>query len=120
MTKTKRLKDFEERARAHPEDVFDLGDLGSFINIHPMSDETEILSRLGIKPSSCVIVDLYWKYQGDVRFVEIGTRKAYPQHELGMHARIDRYGYKNILVTVPQLKISSKLVAKILKDAAAV
>lgn len=115
-SRKKRVIDFEERARARPRDVCDLGELGCYVAIHPMSDETALLKRLKLSPDDCIGVDLYWKYQGDVRFVQVHGQGSLPLRPVGLYARLNTNGYINIEAVEPEKTVSSADVERLLRS----
>ena len=57
--KSLRLSDFADRAKA-PRAMFDAGQLGRYVAVHPIADESELLQELGMTPAECYKVDCYW------------------------------------------------------------
>jgi hypothetical protein len=113
-TKT-RLADFAARVNADPRGFRDAGELGCYITVNPMADETELLSQLGILASSCTKVDLYWKFANDVMFVQVQAKDFPATRTPGVYACKSPSGYTNIVVVVREPIISSKEVAEALR-----
>lgn len=115
MNNDERIADFATRAQWDHQALREIPGAGRYIAINPMADEAELLSTLGLGPSSCVKVDLYWECRGDVRFVQIETQGYTPQRAPGVYGRIAPSGYVNLVAIVAGLSISSELVSDTLK-----
>lgn len=114
--RTKRLRDFMERVSEDPGGVRMCGDLGRYVAINPLSDDRDLLSHLKLDATTCIKVDLYWEYRGDVMFVQIMTRGYAPMRAIGLHVRMASSGYVNIVAVVPDDFVDSLLVKRVLKD----
>lgn len=108
MNRKERLAEFAERVAADPGAVRDSSDCGRYLAVNPMADEMELLEELGIKPSACNKVDLYWEYEDDVKFVEIQTEEYAAGRTPGIYARKAPSGYINIVVVVREPVISTE------------
>jgi hypothetical protein len=112
MSKRTRLQYFKQRAG---EDVHDIGEYGRFVTVNPMSDEQALLDRLGMDPESCIKVDLYWEYAGDVVFVQVQSVFYANERSPGTYARSADDGRLNIVIVVPDRAISSDCVLEHLR-----
>jgi hypothetical protein len=75
IAREKRLKDFEERKCDVVKNCFKTDGFDSeFVTIHPLADEDWWFEKFSESPAICEGVDLYWKFDGDVAFVEIYSR----------------------------------------------
>jgi hypothetical protein len=117
MRRSERIAQFDDRCKAEPSSVRIVEALGRFLPVNPMSDESALLSELGLSSSSCNKVDLYWEFQDDIRFVQIQAA-AYASRSPGMYARKSPSGYLNIVVVVPEAEVSSDIVVKALRGIA--
>ena len=73
--RAKRLNSFEERKGNEPKDYFKTNNFDSeFITVNPMADEDWWFEKFNESPEICKKVDLYWKYDDDVAFVEIWSK----------------------------------------------
>jgi hypothetical protein len=118
MTNEERVADFAERVEMEPEGVRSLAENGRYLSVHPMADEEDLLAALGIAASSCIKVDLYWEFAGDVRFVQIQTVAYAEVRPPGIYARVASTGRINVVIFVDDMTISSVVVADALKRAA--
>ena len=107
----KRLRDFEQRAKAERDSLREVPDLGSYVAVNPMADESELLKKLGMTRDTCIKVDLYWANRGDVMFVQVMTRSYAVSREAGLYARLTPTGYVNVVVVVPDDAIDSSIIA---------
>lgn len=107
MSKRARLADFKKRADGDPGSVYELGERGRFVAVHPMSDELRLLDRLAVRPQSCIVVDLYWEVGDDVVFVQIESAAYAEPRPIGTYIRQAGSGYLNVVVVVPDKSISS-------------
>src|SRR5262245_15599660 len=98
-----RLDDFRRRAAFDAESVFEDPSVGSYIAVHPMADENEVLTRLGLAPEACTRVDCYWKWDDDVYFLQIESTK-YLGNEPGLWARMSpgELPYVNLVAVVEE------------------
>jgi hypothetical protein len=110
MSKRARLADFKRRVGDSPDDVRTLGEHGRFVTVNPMSDEHELLKQLDLDPQSCLKVDLYWEYAGDVAFVEIQSTRYAGGRAPGTYVRQAPQGHLNVVIVVPDAAISSSCV----------
>ena len=96
--RTLRLEDFESRSKEDPTTIVHDALLGSYIAVNPMADEADLLARLGISSLECRKVDLYWKREGDVYFLQVETQE-YSKREPGVWARMSpgEPAYVNLL-----------------------
>lgn len=77
IAKAKRLKSFEERKGSEPKEYFKTNSFESeFIAVNPMADEDWWFEKFNKSPEICKKVDLYWKFDGDVAFVEIWSENV--------------------------------------------
>ncbi len=73
----RRLKVFEERKSDELRNYFKTSSFDSeFVTIHPMADEDWWFKKFNENPEICKSVDLYWKFDGDVAFVEIWSSEV--------------------------------------------
>jgi hypothetical protein len=80
-----------------------------------MADEILLLKKLEVDPQECDKVDLFWEFDGDVRFVEIrGISNAY--RPVGIYARLTDRGSVTIQVCIPEAAITSTLVESVLHE----
>jgi hypothetical protein len=71
----KLVEDFERRLRYDEEQ----GDFRHWLKrpgsmawlVHPTSDESDLLTELGIRPEDCRSADAYWRYRDSVYFVQL-------------------------------------------------
>lgn len=114
---TKRNRDFSQRAKADPAYVHLNDGIGRFLTINPMSDESGLLAALGIDASSCVKVDLYWEFNGDVVFVQIATESFSLGRGPGYYVRRAPSGYINLVAVVADRTVASDVVLRVLREA---
>jgi hypothetical protein len=110
--RSQRLQDFKTRAGAMP-----LGAGGEIVTIHPLADEPELVSRLGITPEECTSVDGYWCIGEDVVFLQLGTAKG-NLREPGLYARLASYPprHVNLVVVVDTPYITRAVLEKAARD----
>ena len=83
-----RLKDFNQRKRDDPSSVSYVPVYGwEYIAVHPMSDDTDLLTRLGMKPEQCIGVDCYWFVSGDMVFLQVYSKVSLSGREPGLYAQ---------------------------------
>ena len=111
-----RLKDFETRARVEPEAIFRDELLGTYIAIHPMADEDELLARLGVSREACAKVDCYWKHEGEVYFLQVET-SGYAHRDAGLWARISpgEPPYVNLVGVIEEHQVTRAAVHRIMR-----
>jgi hypothetical protein len=107
MSRSARLADFEQRVADDPSSVYELGDRGRFVTVHPMSDEQSLLDQLALPPQSCIAVDLYWQLGDDVVFVQFSSSSYPSPRPVGTYVRCGAGGYLNVVIVVPDQSISS-------------
>ncbi|MEL6343978.1 MAG: hypothetical protein AAFV53_12740 [Myxococcota bacterium] len=79
-------------------------------NIHPLSDETDLLERVGQPPESCTSVDLFWRTEADVHFVHITAGATSPSLEYFVRER----RLLEIAAQVPEPHIDRETVERVL------
>lgn len=76
-----RARDFAQRARFSPSDVESYGNW-QYIRVHPLADESELLSRIGVRPADCFVADA-WLYTGnDLLLLEVCSLTAHEPNRL--------------------------------------
>lgn len=84
--RAQRRSDFAARKKASPTEVYVVADRGwEYITVHPMANETNLLTSLGMKPADCTSVDCYWSAKKDVVFLQVAARGA-SHFEPGLYA----------------------------------
>ena len=68
-----RIEDFERRAKADPDAVHYDSELGRYLAVNPVADDTKLLQSLRVAASICTKVD-YWQRADDVSFVQVESR----------------------------------------------
>jgi hypothetical protein len=102
-TRKLRLEDFNQRKHFDPLSVSYVPLYGwEYIAVQPMSDEVELLGRLGMKPEQCIVVDCYWLIKSDVVFLQVYSQSLLNNREPGFYAQ---WWDKN----VPRLNLSAYL-----------
>jgi hypothetical protein len=80
-----RLKDFEDRIDYEIKNHYKTTNFNSeFITVHPMSDEIWWFQEYGGNLELIKSVDLYWKFDGDVAFVQIHSGKVLESEFFGL------------------------------------
>lgn len=75
VARAKRLNSFEERRSDQLKKYFKNNSFDSeFIPVNPMADEDWWFEKFNKSSKICKKVDLYWKFDGDVAFVEIWSK----------------------------------------------
>jgi hypothetical protein len=69
--KVERRRHFEALASEEGNGASPIAAGGEIVTVHPLADEYDLLSRLGIRPEECVSVDSYWSIDGDVVFLQL-------------------------------------------------
>jgi hypothetical protein len=110
MNAKDRIADFESRIKHDPGALKVISGAGRYFPVNPMADETELLLSLGILPSACVKVDLYWEYDKDIRFVQIQCESYSVKKVAGFYACKGPSGYVDFIVVVSEAFISSCIV----------
>lgn len=60
-----------------------------WIPVHPMSDDSDLLRRLQMKPSDCIRVDCYWDTGIDIIFLEtLAAQMSDIRPDPGVYARV--------------------------------
>jgi hypothetical protein len=67
MTTEELLTELHRYGKLQPSEKF------SYVTIHPLADETEILERLNMKPEQCFLCDSWWAIEDFMPLVEIFT-----------------------------------------------
>jgi hypothetical protein len=116
--KTRRRRDFEARAADEAQPPMTLAAGGEIVTIHPLADEQELLSRLGIRPEECRSVDGYWRVGGDVVFLQVSTADVAGVRSPGLYARIATYPprHVNLVVVVDVPYITRAVLEKAADD----
>lgn len=111
-----RLDEFDSRGRAEPSAVYHDEALGAYILIHPLADEENELSRLGMSSASCTKADCYWNYDQDVYFLQVETTN-YASREPGLWARISpgEPSYINLVGIVDDPVVTSSAMHRIMR-----
>ncbi len=96
----RRLRDFE--TRGEPTKLLSPSgeDLGLYIEVHPFSDDVDALAELSWSADRCRAVDLYWKVNQDVVFVQFWTRTGPWDRSPGYYARLRGAGPTELIVGV--------------------
>jgi hypothetical protein len=71
------------------------------------------------EPSACISVDLYWKREHDVVFVQILSPVVMPSRPIGHYVRLARSGFVDVMVIVPEDILDSSVVLQGLREIAA-
>ncbi len=110
-----RLADFDARARFDPEGLFEDASVGSYIAVHPMADEEEVLKRLGVTRDTCTSVDCYWKYDDDVYFLQVDSSTSNPR-ETGLWARTSEREphHVNLVAVVEEHDVTRETVHRVM------
>jgi hypothetical protein len=106
-----RVADFDLRMGDAATQVVGLQNLGRYIAVNPMADQTEQLQQLGIAADSCTKVDLYWHFRDDVWFIQVQARSYAMERAPGIYARRADSGYLNVVVVLAEELIASATVA---------
>lgn len=103
------------RAKADPDSVYRDSLLGTYIAVHPLADELELLQRLNVSPDSCTRVDCYWLYDDDVYFVQIEASK-YANRSIGLWGRLSpgEPAYTNLLGVVSEESVARSTVHRVM------
>lgn len=115
--RTMRLIDFEARKKAEPSSVIQVPDPNwEYIPIHPMSNDTELLKKLGIGPSDCIEVDCYWHVEDDIVFLQVLSKKSSKYRKPGLYARWSNGEppLLNLVAIVEHSSISQQIVEEIM------
>lgn len=80
------LNDFEERKDPDLSNVYSYKG-HEYITVHPMCDETKLLAELGLQPTDCTKVDLYWRIENQVFFLQVNSIKFWQDGRTGLFAR---------------------------------
>jgi len=114
-----RLVDFESRKKADPAGLVQVPDRGwEYITIHPMSNETALIKRLGLRQSDCTKVDCYWCVNSDVVFLQVLSQKDSTPHPPGLYARWSdgQPPILNLVAVVKHAAISQRIVEEVMSE----
>lgn len=107
----RRLRDFQ---RVWAKDAYSC-EYGSYWNVHPFADETEILERIEMKLEECVSVDLWWNYETDVALVTIDAGTPSSTLDVGVFG--SERPYPRIFAEITDSVVRRSDVPDILKQA---
>ena len=117
--RAKRVADFHRRWRYRPASIRTVPRTGwRYINIHPLSDEQEVLAKLGMRPEDCTHVDAYWEFGGDVAFLQLSSEGSAISRPKGLFARWDTHKRPPMLylyAVVPDPFISSRVMEHVMR-----
>lgn len=86
-----RLRDFKKRGSCGSEggDIYHHEKLThSYIPIHPLADDLDILEKLDLAKESCTWVDAYWNMGTDVSFIQVISKENTANNlEVGLYAQ---------------------------------
>jgi len=85
-----RLRDFEKRRSWNSENCEIYGHQGlsqSYIPLYPFGNEVDLLEKLAISKESCIWVDAYWNMDNDVSFLQVLSKEASSNAEVGLFAQ---------------------------------
>jgi hypothetical protein len=115
MNKRARRRDFAERDRWARTGARRLQGCGEYVEVHPLADDVRTLRRLKMTPKECFSVDLYWRVNGDVFFVQLKREGLLPGEPAGRYVRLAPSGYVNFVIEVPEHAIDSVVVERELR-----
>ena len=109
------LRDFEERKEPDLSNVYNFKGY-EYVAVHPMSDEQQILDELGMQPTDCIKVDLYWRVENLVFFLQINSIKFTNNGKIGLFARWETKNSRVYLEANLEVLSISKSVVEIVMD----
>jgi hypothetical protein len=115
VNKRARRRDFAERDSWERTGARRLQGCGEYIEVHPLADDARTLRRLKMTPKECFSVDLYWRVNGDVFFVQLKREGLLPGEPVGRSIRLAPSGYVNFVIVVPEGAIDSVVVERELR-----
>jgi hypothetical protein len=110
------LNDFEERKESDLSNVYYYKGY-EYITVHPTSDETEILTKLGLNSTDCIKVDLYWRVENRVFFLQVNSNNFLNDERKGLFARWESRNSRVYLEANLEVSFISRQVIERVMDA---